>query len=87
MLGFDRGQPALGVEPGDGRLRRDDREILDRDEERRIRERLGGDPQHPADHRLARDRDERLVADPHLRRERIEGRRTAPGEDEEFWGC
>ena len=74
MLGFDRGQPALGVEPGDGRLVGDDREILDRDEQGRVREGLGGGAQHPADHRLAGDRDQRLVADPELFRERIESR-------------
>jgi hypothetical protein len=83
MLGPDRSQPALRVEPGDGRLGGDDREILDRDEQRRIREGLRRRAQNAPHHRLAGDRDERLVADPELRRERIERSGSAAGEDKD----
>jgi hypothetical protein len=61
-----------GMEACDGGLGGDDGEILYRDEQWRVRKGLGGDAQHAAHHRLARHRHQRLVADAHLRGERIE---------------
>jgi hypothetical protein len=83
VLGGDRLEAPFGVEPRHRRLVSQGGEVLDGDVERRLGQGLGGDAQDPADHRLAPDGDESLVADAPSLGEGVQSGGAASGEDED----